>query len=269
MNNRIAFIGGGNMAFALIKGLIASDANLHISVADPFPEALEKYQDLPVETGSNNNTAIQAADAIVLAVKPQVARDVVTGLTTLQPDQLVISIAAGINLASLTSWTHSEQALVRCMPNTPALVQQGITGLYANTQCSDAQRTLASQILNAVGQSLWLETEAQIDAVTAVSGSGPAYFFLLMEAMVNAGTELGLSQAQATQLTLQTALGAASMATTGDAAPHTLRQNVTSPGGTTAAALQVMQDAEISATITSALSAACTRAAQLAEEFGS
>ncbi len=264
----VGFIGGGNMAFALVNGLATSLPDLSIRVADPELSALHKYSSLDVTTTQDNAQAAADADAIVLAVKPQVAKQVVSALPALNNQQLLISIAAGINTSSLLSWSNPDQPIVRCMPNTPALVQQGATALFANPFCSDTHKTLADGILSAVGQSIWVQDENHLDAVTAVSGSGPAYFFLLMEAMVAAGVELGLSEPQATQLTLQTAMGAAVMAQQGSDTPATLRHNVTSPGGTTAAALQVMQDAKLPETITSALHAASRRAAELAEEFG-
>ena len=265
--SKIAFIGGGNMAYALIKGLVNSQPDCVITVADPFPAARERYTDLNVTPTSDNEAAIAGAEAVVLAVKPQIAKQVMQTLG-LQANQLLISIAAGINVASLQTWTSARQPVVRCMPNTPALVQQGATALFANATCTPAHKALATAILNAVGRCAWVEEEPLLDAVTAVSGSGPAYFFLLMESMIAAGVELGLTEQQATELTLQTAYGAAAMARQSDDRPATLRQNVTSPGGTTAAALDVMQQAQVPSTIHKALSAARQRAAELAEEFG-
>lgn len=257
------------MAYALVQGLQSGgNQSWQICVADPFPEQLEKYSATAATTFVDNNEAIQGADVVVLAVKPQVASGVVSELS-LQPQQLLISIAAGINITSLQAWTHPEQAIIRCMPNTPALIQAGATGLLANDHATQDQRALAEQILAAVGTSLWVNSEANLDAVTAVSGSGPAYFFLLMESMVNAGVELGLTRSEATQLTLQTAYGAARMAQQSEEEPATLRHNVTSPGGTTAAALAVMREGLLPETIQRALGAANQRAAELAEEFGS
>ena len=265
----ISFIGAGNMAYALVQGLQSSDnQSWQIRVADPFPNQLEKYAATHATTFADNNAAIHEADVIVLAVKPQVAGEVLEALD-LAPQQLLISIAAGINITSLHSWTHAEQAIIRCMPNTPALIQAGATGLYANSHVTNTQKDLAQEIINAVGTSLWVQAESNLDAVTAVSGSGPAYFFLLMEAMVNAGVELGLTKSEATELTLQTAYGAARMAQQSEEEPSTLRHNVTSPGGTTAAALAVMQEGLLPETIQRALGAADRRAAELAEEFGS
>jgi pyrroline-5-carboxylate reductase len=257
------------MASSLIQGLLRDGAIANnISVADPMAEQRDKLGELGVNTFADNDAAIASADAIVIAVKPQVAQTVLTDLQTLGSEQLMVSIAAGINLTSLSNWTDPAQPIVRCMPNTPALLGEGMSALYANEHCSDIQRKLAEGILNAAGETLWVTDEKALDAVTAVSGSGPAYFFLLMEAMIDAGVALGLERAIATQLTLQTALGAALMAKTSDDPPAILRQNVTSPGGTTEAALQVMTEQGLGETISAALKAADNRAGELAEEFG-
>lgn len=264
----IAFVGAGNMAFSLVRGLLSSGTeSTTLRVADPFPEALAKYQDSSVAVFGDNNEAIKGADVVVLAVKPQVAATVVKALK-LSNEQLLVSIAAGISITSLTAWTHAQQAIVRCMPNTPALLGAGMSGLFANTHCTDLQKQHAARVLEAAGQTLWLERETDLDAVTAVSGSGPAYFFRLMEAMIEAGESLGLDRTTATRLTLQTAYGAAVMAQETDDEPGTLRANVTSPGGTTAAALKVMTDEGFGETVERALAAAHARSITLAEEFG-
>ncbi len=265
----LTFIGAGNMASAMIQGLIKTGVNAsQISVADPIPAQREKMSQLGVATYSDNIKAIEDAQVIVLAVKPQVAAKVMQSISTIQPNQLLVSIAAGINLASLTAWTSAEQAIVRCMPNTPALLGAGASGLFANNRCDSEQRKLAEQILLSTGTVLWVSKESDLDAVTALSGSGPAYFFLLMEAMIEAGVELGLDAQSATQLTLQTAYGAALMAQQSKESPAVLRANVTSPGGTTAAALDVMLEASLPTTIKMALRAAEQRAVVMAQEFG-
>ena len=264
----IAFIGAGNMAYSLVKGLLAGGHEAsQIRVADPFEAALEKYADTGVATFQDNNSAVEGADTAVLAVKPQVAGDVTRALD-ISSNQLLVSIAAGIALDSLSSWTSEGQPIVRCMPNTPALLGAGMTALFANASCSDTHRQTAAYVLNAAGKTLWVEQEHDLDAVTAVSGSGPAYFFRLMEAMIEAGVGLGLSHAQAKELTLQTAYGAALMASQTDDDPATLRENVTSPGGTTEAALNVMADSGIGDIVNAALKAANDRPKSLAEEFG-
>ncbi len=267
-STHLAFIGAGNMAGSLIHGLLGDGLPpCNIRVADPITDQLRKFADLGMTATNDNNIAIDGADVVVLAVKPQIAADVVGGLQ-LNTGQVLISIAAGIDLASLSAWTSPEQPIVRCMPNTPALFGAGMSALYANGNCSEAQRLAGQTILNAGGATLWVDEEAKLDAVTAVSGSGPAYFFLLMEAMIDAGTELGLDRATATYLTLQTAYGAALMAQQSDDPPAVLRQNVTSPGGTTAAALEVMTQHDIAGIIRRALAAADNRAGELAQEFG-
>ena len=265
----LAFIGAGNMAASLIHGLLNDGASAaDIRIADPVPAQRDKFASLGVQTYADNDQAVAGADIVVLAVKPQVARDVVSGLTTLQPAQVMLSIAAGINLASLSRWSSAHQPIVRCMPNTPALYGAGMSALFANDHCSTTQRQLAETTLTAAGETLWVSQESALDAVTAVSGSGPAYFFLLMEAMVDSGVALGLDQKTATRLTLQTAYGAALMARDSDESPAVLRQNVTSPGGTTAAALEVMMERHMPEIIKAALVAADARATELAEEFG-
>jgi len=268
-DSRLTFIGAGNMASAMIQGLIRAGINsAQINVADPLADARARLAELGVATFSDNNEAVEGAQAVVLAVKPQIARQVVQSISALKPEQLLVSIAAGINLTSLAQWTSPQQAIVRCMPNTPALLGAGVSGLYANSYCDESQRALAERLLRSAGTTLWVPAESDLDAVTAVSGSGPAYFFLLMEAMIDAGVGLGLDRASATELTLQTAYGAALMAQQENTNPAQLRQNVTSPGGTTAAALDVMLNADMPGTIRTALQAAQKRAIDMAQEFG-
>lgn len=268
-NFSLAFIGAGNMAASLAHGLIHSGISAaNLRVADPVQAQREKLAASGAIPFDDNNSAIADCDVVVLAVKPQVAQQVVSQLQGLKPTQLLVSIAAGINLASLSLWSNPDQAIVRCMPNTPALLGAGMSALFANNYCTEAQRKLAQTVLSAAGETIWVEEEQALDAVTAVSGSGPAYFFLLMEAMIDAGVKLGLSRDTATTLTLQTAYGAARMAQESSDAPGLLRQNVTSPGGTTAAALDVFAKAGFNDMVAQALTAANTRAAALAKEFG-
>ncbi len=266
----IAFIGAGNMAGSLIRGLQASGTPAdHIIAADPAQGQLNSLVNLGIKTTSDNAVAVNAADIVVLAIKPQITGDVLQHLPPLKRKQLVISIVAGIDMRSLQDWLPNEQPIVRCMPNTPALLGAGITGLFANSSVSDAQREQAQNILNGVGSSVWVAEESQLDAVTAVSGSGPAYYFLLMESMVASAQTLGLDAATSRKLVVETARGAALMACEPDADPATLRQNVTSPGGTTEAALNVMHEQQLAATVEKALRAAKNRAETLALEFGS
>ena len=267
---RIAFIGAGNMAASLIGGLRAQGiAAAAICASEPGAEQRNKVAtEHGIQVFSENAEAVDGANVVVLAVKPQVMQAVCSNLaSSLKPGQLIVSIAAGIGCASLERWLGS-RAIVRCMPNTPALLREGVSGLYANTQVSAAQRQQAEQLLSAVGLAVWLDNEAQIDAVTAVSGSGPAYFFLLIEAMVAAGEKLGLSPAIALQLTQQTALGAARMALASDVDAGELRRRVTSPNGTTEAAIKTFQAGGFAELVEQALNAAAARSAALAEELG-
>lgn len=267
----IAFIGGGNMAASILGGLIASGVDpSRLWASDPNPESLTALQALaPINTTANNADAIAAADIVVLAVKPQIMATVAKAIAPLLADTqpLFISIAAGITSASLDQWLGGKQAIVRCMPNTPALVQTGATALFANNQVSDLQRQQAQHILEAVGIAMWVEQEAELDIVTAVSGSGPAYFFLVMEAMQAAGREMGLSAEVAEKLTLQTALGAAKMATQGGVDAAELRRRVTSPNGTTERALGIFEEGDLRGLFLSALTGAKLRSEELAKEL--
>lgn len=268
----IAFIGGGNMARSLIGGLIADGAAADkIWVSDPDESQLDGLkQRFPVHTTPDNRQAVEAADVVVLAVKPQILKGVAEALReTIQAHRpLVVSIAAGIREPAITAWLGGNVAVVRAMPNTPALVRSGATALYANQAVSESQRSLAESILRAAGLTLWLDDEAQMDAVTALSGSGPAYFFLIMEAMQAAGTALGLPPETARLLTLETAFGAAKMALESAEDASRLRERVTSPGGTTEQALKVLEEAGVRDIFQRALEAARDRSQALAAELG-
>ena len=267
---KICFIGAGNMAASLIGGLRAQGVSAeHICATDLYEETRERVaSEHGIQTFAQNSQAIQGADVIVLAVKPQGMKEVCLDLAAhIQKGQLIVSIAAGISCQSLANWL-GEHAIVRCMPNTPALLRQGVSGLYANANVSQTQRVQAQQLLSAVGLALWLEDEALIDAVTAVSGSGPAYFFLMMEAMTEAGVKLGLDAKTAALLTQHTALGAARMALESDVDAAELRRRVTSPAGTTEAAIKHFQAQGFEATVAGALKAASDRSAELAEQLG-
>ncbi|KAB1854640.1 pyrroline-5-carboxylate reductase [Acinetobacter tandoii] len=267
LNCNITFIGGGNMAQALIGGLIARGMpTTRITVADPFENVRQLLQEKDVHVTDDNIAAIEKADIVVLAVKPQVLANVLKQLHGLLDGKLVISIVAGAEIATMATLSGTDR-IVRVMPNTPALVQTGAHGLYATDVVDAKDRELASQVLAATGLTIWVNSEAQIDAVTAVSGSGPAYFFYMMESMIRAGKNLGLDEKVATALTLQTALGAAQMAITSANSPAELRKNVTSPNGTTQAALEVFDRAQISQNIQSALAAAKKRSQELAQEL--
>ncbi|MFJ3116368.1 pyrroline-5-carboxylate reductase [Pseudomonas protegens] len=267
---RIAFIGAGNMAASLIGGLRAKGLEAsQIRASDPGEETRAKVAaEHGIQVFADNAEAIEGVDVIVLAVKPQAMKAVCQALRpSLKPQQLVVSIAAGITCSSMNSWLGA-QPIVRCMPNTPALLRQGVSGLYATAEVSAQQRQQAEELLSAVGIALWLDQEQQLDAVTAVSGSGPAYFFLLIEAMTAAGEKLGLPRETAAQLTLQTALGAAHMAVSSDVDAAELRRRVTSPAGTTEAAIKSFQAGGFEALVEKALGAAAHRSAEMAEQLG-
>lgn len=267
---RIAFIGAGNMAASLIGGLRAKGLDAaQIRASDPGAETRAKVTaEHGIEVFADNAQAIEGADVVVLAVKPQAMKAVCEAIRpSLKPNQLVVSIAAGITCASMNNWLGA-QPIVRCMPNTPALLRQGVSGLFATAEVNADQRQQAQELLSAVGIALWLTEEQQLDAVTAVSGSGPAYFFLLIEAMTAAGVKLGLPAEIAAQLTLQTALGAAHMAVASDVDAAELRRRVTSPAGTTEAAIKSFQAGGFEALVEKALGAAAHRSAEMAEQLG-
>ncbi|MCF6282596.1 MAG: pyrroline-5-carboxylate reductase [Candidatus Polarisedimenticolaceae bacterium] len=270
--NNITFIGGGNMATSLISGLIADGVEpATITVCDPDAEKLAGLRArFTIHTERDNSKAIACADTLVFAVKPQVLQQVACELaaTVQQEKPLVISIAAGIREESLEHWLGGGVALVRAMPNTPALIQTGATVLHANSATSEKQRNLAETILRAVGLVRWVKDEQLMDAVTALSGSGPAYFFLVMEAMENAGMEMGLDQECAHLLTLQTALGAARMAIESRDTPAQLRQKVTSPGGTTERALETFEAGKLRELFSVALTSARDRSQELSDILG-
>lgn len=268
LNQNICFIGGGNMAQALIGGLLSRGLpTTRITVSDPVEQIRQILEEKGIQTTTDNVEAIQNADVVVLAVKPQVLATVLQPLKGLLSDKLVISIIAGAEIQTISELIGGSQRIVRVMPNTPALVQTGAHGIYASEAVNAQDRELTNQILAATGLTIWVDSEAQIDAVTALSGSGPAYFFYLMESMIRAGKNLGLDEKVATALTLQTALGAAQMAITSSNSPSELRKNVTSPNGTTQAALEVFDRAQISQNIQAALAAAQKRSQELAQEL--
>ncbi|HHH40339.1 MAG TPA: pyrroline-5-carboxylate reductase [Sedimenticola sp.] len=271
-SSTIAFIGGGNMAASLIGGLVADGHDpRRLLVSEPDAEKLSGLAArFGIHACADNREAVTRADVLVLAVKPQVLEQVARELA--EPVQryrpLIISIAAGIREAHLQGWLGGGLPLVRTMPNTPAMIQTGATALHAGPGVSEEQRNLAESILRAVGITCWVEAEAQMDAATALSGSGPAYFFLVMEAMEQAGRELGLPAETARLLTLQTALGAARMAIESSDGPALLRERVTSPGGTTERALQILEQGGIRPLFQKALTGARDRSVELSELLG-
>ena len=270
----IAFIGGGNMASALIAGLLAKgqpSSLLHVVETDAEKLADFEAQGLNTYDASNiddTKQAIEKADVVVLAVKPQVIKDVLLPVKGSWGEQVVISIAAGIATDSLAEWLGSQVKLVRAMPNTPAMIQMGATGLYAKAGVSEAEQQLAQQVMSAAGLVLWVDDEDLLHAVTAISGSAPAYFFYMLENMIATGEKLGLTQTQATALAMQTALGSAQMALTSHDTPAELRRKVTSPNGTTQAAIEAMDDQKMHQIIADAMLACEQRSRELSQAFG-
>jgi len=268
----IVCIGGGNMASSLVGGLVAAHYPVdRIAVADPAQAQREALaQRFGVETGSDNRALAATADVVVLAVKPQaiasVCQDLGPALDARRP--LVVSVAAGVRSGAISHWLDYTGAIVRCMPNTPALLQAGVTALWANERVSADQRATAESLLRAVGSVVWLDDEQLMDTVTGVAGSGPAYFFRVMEAMEAAGTARGLSPEQARLMVVETALGAARMALESSHDPATLRRNVTSAGGTTAAALEAFEQGGLGDLVDQAVGAATQRGGELGDQLG-
>jgi pyrroline-5-carboxylate reductase len=268
----IGFIGGGNLARSLIGGLVQKGCSPgRIRVADPSAEQRELLaQRFGVKTSGDNREAAGGADVLVFAVKPQMFRQAALSLTgqVTKDKPLVISVAAGIATRDIVRWLGGRAVVVRAMPNTPALIGAGAAGLYATSQVSAEQRSIAAALLEAVGTALWIDDESLMDAVTALSGSGPAYYFLLMELMESAARELGLPPDAARRLALQTAYGAARMALESGQTPAELRTQVTSRGGTTAAAVKVFEAAGLGGIVLRALTAARDRGREMSREAG-
>ncbi len=266
----LSFIGGGNMARSLIGGLIARGTQpADIVVADPFAAARETLSaHYGVHVTDDNSVAAKDAGLVILAVKPQEMRNVTSGIAAvLAPGTLIVSVAAGIRASDIQRWAQG-RAVVRCMPNRPALQGCGMTALYATQDAPPEARLRAEQILSAVGATLWVENEAHMDVVTAVSGSGPAYFFLLIEILEQTGMKLGLDADVARRLAVETAYGAGCMAREATESPATLREQVTSKGGTTAAALAHLEAHDVRAIFADAVAAAARRSTELAQQFG-
>ncbi|MEA3085680.1 MAG: pyrroline-5-carboxylate reductase [Paraburkholderia sp.] len=268
---KIAFIGGGNMAAALIGGLIKRGvvpADLY--AIDPNEDARKRNeQQFGIKTGAAGDAALASYDAVVLAVKPQILKSVAETLAPhLQASQLVISIVAGIRMDDMSRWLNGHARIVRVMPNTPALIGMGVTGLVATGSVDETGRALASQVLGAVGETVWFDDEAKIDAVTAISGSGPAYVFYFIEALQEAARQLGMDEAQGRALAVATFTGAAQLAANSDEPLSLLRERVTSKGGTTAAALASFEANGIKDAIVRGALAANARAKEMGDELG-
>ena len=269
-NVKIGFIGGGNMAGALISGLVKQvDDAKQLLVVDLNEESLQRLpSQFGVATAQQIDQRLAEMDVIVFAVKPQQMHAVVMAVQPFVREQLLLSVAAGIRACDMARWLGGYQKIVRAMPNTPAMIGQGMSGLFALDAVSTSEKNAAQAIMQAVGQTLWVENESLIDAVTAVSGSGPAYVFYFIEALQQAGIALGLSEAQAKQMALATFNGAAQLAQQSEEPIHILRERVTSKGGTTYAALTSMEADGVANAIVRAVHAAANRGKELGEEFG-
>lgn len=273
---KISFIGGGNMAQALISGLIGRGINpSDITVADPSEDIRNNLKQQKINavdpTGNtetdNSQVAVKGVDVVVLAVKPQVMRQVVSDFADVLDRQLIISVAAGLSTDSISKMLGGYKNIVRAMPNTPAMIQKGATGLYATDYINEADKTLAASVMAASGLVSWVQQEEQLHAVTAVSGSAPAYFFYMLEAMIEAAVEQGLDRKQAAALAMQTALGAAQMAITSEEGPAELRRKVTSPNGTTQAAIESLQQDDFAQVMKKAMQACYTRSEEISREM--
>lgn len=273
MNQTIGFIGGGNMARSLIGGLINGGlVKAHeIIVFDPSSErSLELQTQFSIQVAQSNEQLIQNSSVVVIAVKPQVLKAVLSPLaTTFQASTpLIVSVVAGITANSIEQWLGGDFAIVRVMPNTPALVGQGASGLFANKNVSDEQRTTSSQLINAVGSSAWVANENDIDSITALSGSGPAYFMLFIQSLIDSAVSAGLEPETAKALAIKTASGAAALIESSDLPLQSLIDNVTSPGGTTEQALLSFDRSDLKGIVDSAFNAAKKRSEELAKELG-
>jgi pyrroline-5-carboxylate reductase len=265
---RIAFLGGGNMANALVGGLLAKGFDARaISVIEVSPAARERLAAHRVRVSTAPDAATGGADVLVLAVKPQDLKRALASLGGVQ-HKLIISIAAGVRIASLSRWLGGHRKIVRCMPNTPALVAAGITGLYAPAEVTQEERRQAEQVLAAAGEVVWLDDERLLDVVTAVSGNGPAYVFWFMEQLAAFGERNGIAAKDAQRLALHTVLGAAKLAAGSAEPPSALRRNVTSKGGTTEAALKAFAAEQLAERLARALEAAVRRGGELGDELG-
>ena len=269
MSERIAFIGGGNMASAIIGGLISQGFPIgDLDVVEPFPEAQEKLKTLyGIVAQAQPSTALARADMVIWAVKPQTFKEAALQVRFHTKGALHLSVAAGIRSDSIARWLGAER-VVRAMPNTPALIGKGMTALFARPAATSQDRDWVSRVVATTGELMWLTAEEQLDAVTALSGSGPAYMFYFMEAMTSAGADMGLTRAQACQLAVATFIGSGELARSSGEPPEILRQRVTSKGGTTHAAISSMEHDNVKAQFVRAMQAAHQRARALGDEFG-
>ena len=269
MNKRVAFIGGGNMACAMVGGLLRQGLSAaDVDVVEPFADAQHKLRtDFGITAHAQAGEFLSTVGMVIWAVKPQIFKEAATPVQPFTASALHLSVAAGIRSDSIAQWLGTER-VVRCMPNTPALIGKGISGLFARAAVGPYDRLWAGDVISGTGEFLWLNDESQLDAVTALSGSGPAYMFYFMEAMTAAGVAMGLEQAQAHKLAVATFIGAGELAKASSDAPDVLRQRVTSKGGTTHAAITSMDESHMKELFTQALFAAQQRARELGELLG-
>lgn len=267
MNHTISFIGAGTITNAIIGGLSSGGTSYHLRATDISHAARQSLSDrYKVQVFADNLDPLPGSDVVLCAVKPQDMDQVLDELKGhIRADQLLISVAAGTNCARINQALDQHQAIVRTMPNTPALIGMGITGMYANQYCSDQQRWIAEEIFSAVGEFVWVEKESQIDAVTAISGSGPAYFYYLIEAMRDSAVKMGIESQTAARLVLKTAVGAAALATRSELDIQDLRAQVTSAGGTTEAALKTLREGDFKELMDKAMRSAEARSRELAQ----
>lgn len=252
----------------MAKGIL-NDSSIEVSliVADPDLKKLETFTQTSAIATNDNKVAVRNADTVVLAVKPQDVRTALEDCSQILADKLLVSVAAGVPLKQLAAYLPDDAPIVRCMPNTPSLINAGITGVYANEFVVSAQKELVNSLLHSLGKVIWLHTEDQLHAVTAVSGSGPAYFFYIMDAMIQAGSNLGLERQVAEQLVVETAYGAAKLVRETQLEPQTLKTQAETPRGTTIAALKSLDEDQVQDAVTSAVAKACARSVRISEEF--
>jgi len=266
--NRIAFIGGGNMARALISGLQLSDGwSIHVVDSDE-PTCQTLVRDFGCTASGEIDSRVREVDLLVFAVKPNVMKSVCLEVGHLPSKQIALSVAAGIETARISDWLGVHKKVARAIPNTPVLARQGMTGLYATKDVGDSDRRVLSDLFNAVGKTLWCDTEDTIDQVTAVSGSGPAYVFYFIEAMIQAAKQIGFEERNASTLAMQTLRGAVALLEASGESPELLRERVTSKGGTTAAAIGTLETRGVMLAIVEAVQAARDRAIDIRTEFG-
>ncbi|MCY3540333.1 MAG: pyrroline-5-carboxylate reductase [Gammaproteobacteria bacterium] len=268
MTSRVAILGCGHMGSAIAHGIMKTDAlDVSLIVADPNLNKLEQFSKTTTIATNDNTVAVRNADTVFLVVKPHDVQTALKECAEHLDDKLIISVAAGVPFDRLSDWLPTNTPIVRCMPNTPSLIGAGVAGVFANAYVTSHQREFVDTLLQSMGQVVWLSTEDQLHVVTAISGSGPAYFFYIMEAMIQAGCKLELDRTTAEQLVVETAYGAANMVRTTRQAPQTLKEQAETPGGTTIAAMASLDNENVQASIATAIEEACARSVKITKEF--